>query len=296
LLIYLDRDLQQQLQGVFRYGLRDDGYLFLGVSETADAEMFEPIDKQHRIFRARTRATGAPIRLPQLPAVPPMAPVAERVRERGMRLRRSAVETHIEMLELFTPPSVLVDEHWNIEHLSETAGRYLQPRGGPPTQTITDLVRSELLDELRSALHKAFELRKPCLSAFVPVRFNGTPVLVGVLVQPRLRGEGKEPQVLVTFLEAGKADSDETPQQRNESSDSFVLGLRDKLRIAEQRLESMRQEHGMAYEDLRAANEELQSLNEEYRSTTEEVETSKEEQQNDNEEIQTDNHELKIIV
>ena len=293
LLIYLDRELQQQLQNVFRYGLRDDGYLYLGVSETADADLFEPLDKQHRIFRARVRAAGPPVRLPQLPAMPQVPTAVERVRERGFRLRRSAVESHIELLEELAPPSVLVDEHWIIEHLSENAGRYLQPRGGPPTQTLTDLIRPELLDELRSALHKAFELRKPCLSAFVPVRFNGTPDLVGILVQPRPRIEGREPQVLVTFLEAGKADSEETAK-RNESSDSFVLSLRDKLRIAEQRLESMRQEHGMAYEDLRAANEELQSLNEEYRSTTEELETSKEELQSVNEELQTVNHELKM--
>jgi two-component system, chemotaxis family, CheB/CheR fusion protein len=293
LLIYLDRELQQQLQNVFRYGLRDDGYLYLGVSETADAELFEPLDKQHRIFRARIRASGPPVRLPQLPAMPQVPTIVERVRERGFRLRRSAVEAHIEALEELAPPSVLVDEHWNVEHLSETSGRYLQPRGGPPTQTITDLVRSELLDELRSALHKAFELRQPFLSAFVPVRFNGHPVLVGILVQPRQRSEGREPAVLVTFLEAGKADNDDIPQ-RTETNDSFVLSLRDKLRIAEQRLESMRQEHGMAYEDLRAANEELQSLNEEYRSTTEELETSKEELQSVNEELQTVNYELKM--
>lgn len=294
LLIYLDRDLQQQLQSVFRYGLRDDGYLFLGVSETADGELFEPTDKQHRIFRARVRAAGPPVRLPQLPAMPQVPTLVERVRERGFRLKRSAAESHIEALEEVAPPSVLVDEHWNIVHLSETAGRYLQPRGGPPTQVITDLVRPELLDDLRSALHKVFELRQPCLTAFVPVSFNGTPQLVGVLVQPRLPGEGKDPSVLVIFLEAGKADSEEALPQRNDSNDSFVLSLRAKLRIAEQRLESMRQEHGMAYEDLRAANEELQSLNEEYRSTTEELETSKEELQSVNEELQTVNHELKM--
>src|SRR5215468_1948706 len=197
LLIYLDRDLQQQLQSVFRYGLRDDGYLFLGVSETADAEMFEPLDKQHRIFRARARATGTPMRLPQLPAVPPMTPIVERVRERGMRLRRSAAESHIEMLELFAPPSVLIDEHWNVEHLSETAGRFLQPRGGPPTQTLTDLVRPELLDELRAAMHQASELHEAALSAFVPVRFNGTARLVGMLVQPRRSTEGIDAHFLV---------------------------------------------------------------------------------------------------
>jgi two-component system CheB/CheR fusion protein len=127
----------------------------------------------------------------------------------------------------------------------------------------------------------------------VPVRFNGTPRLVAVLVQPRRQREGRSSHVLVTFLEGGDADSSDAAD-RADANDSIVLSLRDKLRIADQRLESMRQEHGMAYEDLRAANEELQSLNEEYRSTTEELETSKEELQSVNEELQTVNHELKM--
>jgi two-component system, chemotaxis family, CheB/CheR fusion protein len=293
LLIYLDRDLQQQLQQVFRYGLRDDGYLFIGISETADNELFEPMDKQHRLFRAMSRPAGPAMRLPQLPAMPQMPPVVERVRERGFRLRRGAAEVHVDMLETFGPPSVLVDEQWNIEHLSESAGRFLQPRGGAPSQTITDLVRLELVDELRSVLHRAVELRQAALSAFVPVRFNGHPVLVGILAQPRGGEEDTDGYVLVTFLEGGPADGEDTPD-RPGATDAIVLTLRDKLRIAEQRLETMRQEHSLAYEDLRAANEELQSLNEEYRSTTEELETSKEELQSVNEELQTVNHELKM--
>jgi len=225
-----------------------------------------------------------------LPAIPQIPPIVERVRDRGMSLRRSSIETHIELLEQLAPPSIVIDEHWNIEHLSKNAGRFLQPRGGPPTRTLTDLVRMELLDELRAALHHASELREPCLSAFVPVRFNGTRRLVGVFVQPR--GEATEKRMLVMFLEAGER-SGEATAERTETSDALVLSLREKLRIAEQRLESMRVEHSTAYEDLRAANEELQSLNEEYCSTTEELETSKEELHSVNEELQTVNHELK---
>jgi two-component system CheB/CheR fusion protein len=293
LLIYLDRELQQQLQNVFRYGLRDDGYLLIGVSETADPELFEPVDKQNRIFRARARAAGPLARLPQLPDVPLIHPALERGRERAVRGRRSAAEMHIETLEEAAPPSVLVDEHWNVEHLSETAGRFLLPRGGPPARTLIDLVRPELVDELRAALHRAVELGEPALSAFVPVRFNGTAKLVSSLVYPRPRDEGHGMHLLVLFLEGGDAGMPE-PVERGEPTDATVSALRDKLRIAEQRLETMRQEHSLAYEDLRAANEELQSLNEEYRSTTEELETSKEELQSVNEELQTVNNELKM--
>jgi two-component system CheB/CheR fusion protein len=292
LLIYLDRELQQQLQSVFRYGLRDDGYLLIGVSESADPDLFEPVDKQHRIFRARMSATGPPMRLPQRPDAPHQGLSFERVRDRALRTRRSGGEVHMQALEEVAPPTILVDEHWNIEHLSETAGRFLQPRGGPPTQTLMELVRPELVEELRACLHRAFELREPCLSAFVPVRFNGTTKLVAVLVQPRARNDRGE-DALVTFLDAGGAEG-AVPDERGQSTDTLVLSLRDKLRIADQRLETMRQEHALAYEDLRAANEELQSLNEEYRSTTEELETSKEELQSVNEELQTVNNELKL--
>ena len=98
-LIYLDRELQQQLQHVFRYGLRDDGFLLVGVSEATDPELFEPLDKQNRLFRARARASGPPARLPQLPDMPQVSPAVERVRERAVRMRRSAAELHIETLE-----------------------------------------------------------------------------------------------------------------------------------------------------------------------------------------------------
>jgi two-component system, chemotaxis family, CheB/CheR fusion protein len=293
LLIYLDRELQQQLQNVFRYGLRDDGYLLIGISETADPDLFEPVDKQHRLFRARSRATGAPMRLLQLPEAPHIPAVVDRVRERATRVRTSVAEAHAQTLEALAPPSLLIDEHWNIQHLSETAGRFLLPRGGAPTRTLMDLVRPELGDELRAVLHRAFELREASLSAFVPVRFNGSPKLVAALVQPRPRRDGASQDVLVTFLEAGDV-ADVKPADGAASTDTLVLSLRDKLRIAEQRLETMRQEHALAYEDLRAANEELQSLNEEYRSTTEELETSKEELQSVNEELQTVNSELKV--
>jgi two-component system CheB/CheR fusion protein len=291
LLIYLDRELQEQLHNTLSYGLRDDGYLFVGVSETADSDLFEPLDKQHRIFRARPRTTSAPMRLPsRMPTITQAPPVVDVPRDR-LLMRRAAIETHLEALEQNAPPSVLVDANWNVVHLSETAGRYLQQPGGAPSQAITDLVRTELLDELRSGLHRAFETHEAALSSFVQVQFNGTLRLVGVLVQAHQPVEGQNSHALVTFLEGAEADG--SPRPRDEPTDATVIALRDKLRVCEQRLETMRQEHGMAYEDLRAANEELQSLNEEYRSTTEELETSKEELQSVNEELQTVNYELK---
>jgi len=50
LLIDLERELQERVMGVFRYACRDKAHLFLGASEAADEEIFEALDKKHRIF------------------------------------------------------------------------------------------------------------------------------------------------------------------------------------------------------------------------------------------------------
>jgi two-component system CheB/CheR fusion protein len=290
LLIYLDRELQLQLQGVFRYACRDDGYLFLGISESADAELFEPLDKHNRIFRVRP---ASHLRLPQVPLTSLVPEAAERERDGRRVPGRPLVELHLHALEALAPPSVLVDEARNAAHLSPSVGRYLNPRGGRPTHAVADLVRPELAEELRAGLNCAFEQHERYLSPFLPVHFNGSPRLVALLVQPAGPRGGESEHALVMFLEGDLALA-ERPDGEQEAGSQLVANLREELRCAEQRLQAMRQDHATAFEDLRAANEELQSLNEEYRSTTEELETSKEELQSVNEELQTVNHELTV--
>ena len=186
----------------------------------------------------------------------------------------------------------MVDERWNVLHLSPTAARFLQQSGGPLAQRITDLVRPELRDEMHALLHRIAEGGGSLSSSFVSVRFNGTPHRVAVVVQQRAAKPGIERQILITFIDGGAAGEEPTAEQ--EPSNELVRSLRELLRHAEQRIETMRDDSYLANQELRSANEELQSLNEEYRSTTEELETSKEELQSINEELQTVNNELKI--
>ena len=72
LLIYLDRDVQQQLLKLFHFVLRPDGLLLLGASEFADGvpDLFGPIDKHNRLF-ARHNAQRATNVLPSLPLAGP---------------------------------------------------------------------------------------------------------------------------------------------------------------------------------------------------------------------------------
>ncbi len=287
LLIYLDRELQQAM-AVFRYACRDEAFLFLGASEVADAEMFQDVDKKHRIFVIRPRTDGNRTPLPDVLATQ-TGPMVRR--EALTPMRSNLAEIHIAALEEAAPPTVVIDERWNVLHLSPSASRFFQQSGGPLAQRITDLIRPELRDDLHALLHRAAESRGPQLSAFIAVTFNGAPHRVAMLIQQPRSADGIAAHALVTFLDAGEAT--EQPPVDQEPMTEEVRSLREKLRQAEQRIENMRDDYYLTNEDLRAANEELQSLNEEYRSTTEELETSKEELQSINEELQTVNQELK---
>jgi two-component system CheB/CheR fusion protein len=196
------------------------------------------------------------------------------------------------VIEQVAPPSILVDENYRVIHLSDNAGRYLNPAGGPLSSDITELARPELRFELRSALHRVFEQNQPTVSVPIPVQFNGAPRRVHLFVKP---GENGNParHAIVMFIE-GEAIEDNLLPLRQHSSDETVRRLTHELEVTQARLRTVREESDVATEELRAANEELQSINEEYHLTSEELETSKEELQSINEELQTVNSELKL--
>ena len=59
-LIYLDREVQQQVCATFHFALHRGGYLFLGSSENADSPVgaFRPIDREVANLSANVHSAG----------------------------------------------------------------------------------------------------------------------------------------------------------------------------------------------------------------------------------------------
>jgi two-component system CheB/CheR fusion protein len=294
-LIYLDRELQEQVCNTFHYALNPAGFLFLGSSETADhpSGLFRVVDRSARIYQSTAQAGEKPRLVPRL-----LGPV--RSREPNVQYVRGLSPTvvlgdaamHRRAIEEVAPPSILVDEAHRVVHLSDNAGRYLLPSGGPLSGDVSDLARPELRFELRSSLNRVFEQNVSSLSLPIAVRFNGSPHRVHLLVKPS-KNQGPPRHALVMFVEGEAIDPGLLTSDR-QVSDETVRRLTQELELTQSRLRTVCEESDAANEELRAANEELQSINEEYRSTSEELETSKEELQSINEELQTVNTELKL--
>ncbi|MDK1377480.1 chemotaxis protein CheB [Sinorhizobium sp. 6-70] len=301
LLIYLDRQLQQQVCSTFHYALNPGGFLFLGSSESADypAGLFRTVDREARIYRS---AAGAGERRPTLPVLLGPHQTAERppvvARPPSPSGSFGDAALHRQMLEKIAPPSLLVDESHRAVHLSENAGRFLQPSGGPVSTDATDLVREEFRFDLRAALHRAFERNEATLSMPILAQVDGQPHRVYLQVKPVLQGSDPTRHALVLFIEGEAIEKGENAVAEtgdgHPAANQTIRQLQEELQLAQNRLRVTREESEAANEELRAANEELQSMNEEYRSTAEELETSKEELQSINEELQTVNNELKL--
>jgi two-component system CheB/CheR fusion protein len=320
LLIYLNRAAQERVMQVFHFALNPGGFLFLGTSESTDGsnELFIPFDKEAHVYKSRP----APVRLPPPAAYEvsfrgartggadsAFAEIAEQ-RERERRTqemraldRLSYAELHQRLVERYGPPSVVVNEEYDIVHLSERAGRYMQVAGGEPSHNLLKLVRPELRVELRTALYQAVQDRANVEARGVAFPAGAhaegePPRLVNIHVRPVL-GEDDPARgfILVIFEDAGEAaQADAGEVEAVDAGEPAARRLEDELVRVKAQLRSTVEQYETQTEELKASNEELQAMNEELRSTAEELETSKEELQSVNEELTTVNQELKIKI
>lgn len=304
LLIYIDRQMQERVLEIFNFALKPGGFLFLGTSESVDGrdELFAPVEKRQRIFRrvngdSRLRSvpdmpepgvwTGRPASAPQAAPPPPGSP------ERAL----SFGEMHYRMLEALAPPSVLVNADYDIIHLSENAGRFLQFAGGDPSRNLLNVVHPDLHAELRTLLLTAS--REGGVSRRVPVRLDGRESQVRVSVRPLKSAQVTSGLALVLFDESSQQAS-AAEAERKRADEAQAAGLEPVVRRLEEELQSTRdrlrataEEYETSIEELKAGNEELQAMNEELGSASEELETSKEEAQAVNEELTALNVELR---
>ena len=294
LLIYFQRDLQQQALALFHYALRPGGLLFLGSSESSasDPGLFGTVDKKARLYR-RLGVETPPPALPHVPRIlftpaspPGGAPLPPpQVEERAP----SEAEAHHRRLrEETAPPSVLVGDAGDLAHVSGGAERFLRVPGGAPTRALAKLLRPELRAAVQSALFQARREGRDAEAGPVDLAVDGEARPVRVRARPDA-ASGLVQVVFDVLPAPPRAPSDRAP-----SDDDGVLA--EALRQTQEQLQVSVEEFETSREELRAQNEELQSINEELRSTAEELETSKEEAQSMAEELRTVNDELKHKV
>jgi two-component system CheB/CheR fusion protein len=325
LLIYLSREAQARALDIFHFALKPEGLLFLGVSELVDDDspLFRALDKKHRIY-ARNSTARARVPVPEGPSMLLVRQIENQMAlQHGEDARRPVVipanfsrgdalalpgraavpreevdvswgDLHLKLIERFGPPSILVNDDYDIQHLSESSGRFLQIGGGQPSTNLLALINPALRVEVRAALFRAAQTGEPAESRRVPFDLDGRRRAVDIRVWS---AKDLGPHFLLVTFELHDL-STEAPRSAEPLAkpESAIHDLERELEQMRIRLRDTVEQYEASTEELKASNEELQAMNEELRSATEELETSREELQSINEELTTVNQELKNKV
>ncbi len=283
LLIYFERAAQQKVLGICHFGLRPQGYLFLGPSETTGdlSDEFEVVDNHWKIFRKRRD-----IRLSQ--DVRFTTGSRFRGKSEGLPLAAGRTDTSLfgaydALLEEFMPPGFLVTSRRELAHSFGGASQYLRPRDGRQNYDLADMLEGDLRVAILGAVQRVLAERTPVVYKGMRVELSEGSRQVDVSARPVRSRRGGDLFALVIIQPTATPTStlpaiaeiplDQAAREHISSLETELKFTRENLQTTIEELETSNEELQATNEELVASNEELQSTNEELHSVNEELHT-----------------------
>ena len=205
------------------------------------------------------------------------------------------------LVERYTPPCVIVNEKYDVLHISTKTQRYMEVPVGEPTHDILRMAREELRPALRAAIYKAFMENKQVSFRGVKMAFEAGEGAVNVLVEP-LPADPAYGKLAMVVLEPAPTLSAppvlsgcEALPGDESSKEMLIHQLEEQLRITHEQLQVTSEQLETSNDSFLSANEELMSINEEFQSTNEEIQSTNEELETSKEELQALNEELVTV-
>lgn len=291
LLIYMALVLQKKIFTMLLFGLKRDGYLFLGPSENPVSILknMEVIHKKWKIYKnleARKSINLDSFTLPDFlekkePA-PSFSPKFGSVNETHT-LGEIMHERLADKLNYF---ALCIDENNNVVKSYGNTAKYLLQKHF--TLNLPELLPEPLEMAFTILSRKVLKTNETAFLNEVEVDPEQPDFRVNLSVSP-LTVKGNQNLLLVTFQETlpDTGLRKENIFNKKTQLDQYVTGLKEELKELKEILKASR-------EKLDASNENMQSFNEELISANEEMQSSNEEMQSVNEELHTINADYQL--
>jgi two-component system CheB/CheR fusion protein len=286
MLIYMTPVLQNKIFNMLLYGLKKDGYLFLGPSEhpLPILNSLDVLHKKFKIYKAKKEKQA--IRLdafthPALVEIKSVTPPMSTVKFENKKNNLADVVNKALLAELgYT--MVCVDEHNEVvETFGDTTTYLLQKNF---TSNLSELLPKPLAIAFASAARKAWQSDERILVKAIAVENHPFPV--NLFVKTLEIRKATQKLLLVGFSDDNTTNT--LQQQPGEVfdkkiyHDEYVLNMEEELR-------ELKEELRLTFDKLAASDENMHSFNEELLSANEEMQSTNEEMQSINEELQTIN-------
>lgn len=290
MLIYMNNLLQHNILTTFHFSLNQDGYLFLGPSETIVPikDGIKEISSKWKIFKK----TGAIAKATEFVG----ANRGGVQREFPVRSVKKVQKTSEELfqqflLEQYGYVGVFIDKNFEIKDTIGDYKRFLSLPDKKLEMNLLKMVSKEISYLLNNTIRTAWKENKPKSLKRLRVKNATEELMVNINVSPA-NPDLERPFTLIVFRQI---ESEAEPQSyqpaipADEQQTTYLIEL-------ESELSEVRNNLQVAIEEMDTANEELQSSNEELLSANEELQSSNEELQSLNEELHTLNaeHQQKI--
>ena len=295
LLIYLGPALQEKAMQIFQYALKPHGILMLGHSETTGEFFggFSPVKSKKKVFSERTSASAARLDFFKsgrfletepafkIPGYGEGGQIKQSREEADLRGELDSV-----LPARYIPNGVIVNGELEILRFLGNTSAYLQASPGRPSMNLRRMASSDLLLELRTAIHVAKKSAGAVRKEITLPKPGGEHRRILIEVLP----VSASSHFLILFEELSGPGVVRRPAGGKDSR--RVLELKEDLAVSAEHLKAIIEEQETTNARLKSSNEELLSNNEELQSVNEEFETSKEELQSANEELITSTEEL----
>ena len=292
LLIYLTPMLQKKIFSMLLFGLRMDGYLFLGSSESPMPIIsnLEVVNKKWKIYKnikAKRAVSFDAFSMPELSNVKPR-PLSYLSDELVKNTSNSMADMmYIELTKEFNCLVVCIDEHNQVIKSYGDTGKYLFQQNF--TTDLAELLPGSLAIAFNTLVSDSRKTHKRTATAGIVIE-NGTSAMkVDLAVIPLLHKKGTQNITMVIFT---SEDADTLTHKKSLFDEKIYLDKYTKN--LEEELKDLKDKLHITYEQLDASNENMQSFNEELISANEEMQSTNEEMQSVNEELHTINADYQL--
>jgi len=293
LLIYMTPVLQKKIFTMLLFGLKKDGYLFLGSSEnpTPIIKNLEVAHKKYKIYKnleTKRLLQFDAFSLPEL--VDPKRKTSSFAYEDTSQSTNNsqAEKMHTSLAEDLDYLAVCIDENNNVvRSYGDTTKYFLQKHY---TSNLEELLPKPLSVAFNTIKTTALKTNEKSALTGIKIKHGQSVIKVSLSVRPLTRKKGEQTLLLVIFTEDRLLS---TKHQKDRVFDEeiyhgeYTMNLEEELKELKGRLQS-------AHEKLDASNENMQSFNEELLSANEEMQSTNEEMQSVNEELHTINSDYQL--
>lgn len=293
LLIYMAPVLQKKVFSMLLFGLKLDGYLFLGSSENPMPiiQNLETTSKQYKIYRnikAKKVFSFDAFSMPDMLEVKQRPTfVSGESRDPGLGDALSEMML-VNLAEDMDYLALCIDEHKNVVKSYGNTAKFLLAKHF--TTNIEKLLPQKLGMIFRTMSNNVLKTGQKASLNHIKIIHGGFLMWINLSLRLMELKGSEQKLIMVTFTEDKTfAASMQDEPEFNEKTyhDEYTLNLEEELSELKEQLET-------AYEQLDASNENMQSFNEEMISANEEMQSTNEEMQSVNEELDTINTEYQL--